>query len=105
MTRRISKLEIEEDPDWLPPSESNDKSQWIVPLPKGGSNLDVYRKIVKYLQEKKNIWTELKNLRRLFSDDKFNICLHDVKKVSGSKGLLWRQERGKNTPIEYCWRE
>jgi hypothetical protein len=101
--KKIDRLKIEEvdedDPEWLPKGEQ----RWIVPVPVGEANLSIYKVIVNHLKARKNEWVELKNLRRLFSDQKFNICLHDVKKVSGSKGLLWRQQAGKGTVIEYCW--
>lgn len=95
--------EEKRDPTWRPDVKNQD--YWYIPCPASGNNLKTYQTIVTNLKKLKNRWVQLTELRRLFSDDKFNIYLHDGVKQEGHKGLLWRQPGGKGTLIEYCWRD
>jgi hypothetical protein len=94
--------EEKQDPTWRPNVKNQD--YWYITCPASGNNLKIYQTIVTHLKKLKNTWVELTQLRRLFSDEKFNIYLHDGVKQEGHKGLLWRQPGGKGTVIEYCWR-
>ena len=103
LMREEDEEEEKRDPTYRPNVKIND--YWYIPSPSAGNNLKIYQTIVTHLKKLKNTWVELTQLRRLFSDDKFNIYLHDGVKQEGYKGLLWRQPGGKGTVIEYCWRD
>jgi hypothetical protein len=100
----LKRIEQEEEEESEEEEKENVNSCWIIKIPNKGKNLDIYEKIVTTLKAQPNVWIDLTELRRIFSNKKFNICLHDMKKIEGSSGLLWRQTGGKNTMIEYCWR-
>jgi len=95
-TEKDKETDIEDD--------ENVFTGYIISRPnKDGKNLNDYIKIVEYLKDKKNQWIPLKNIRRIFSENKYNINLHDTSLGYGSSGLIWRQLGGKNSPIEYCY--
>lgn len=74
-----------------------------VPKPsRSGNSLDHYNKIIEYLSTRRNKWIPLTNIRRIFSNSKYNITLHDKEGHYTNKGLIWRQLGGIGTPIEYA---
>lgn len=68
-----------------------------------GKNLNDYLRIVEYLSKMKGKWVMLKTIRRIFSDNKYNINLHVKSDIYCSQGLMYRQINGKNGSIEYCY--
>ena len=77
-----------------------------IPKPsKDGKDLDDYNKIIEYLSTRRNKWIPLVYIRRIFSDSKYNINLHDTRgQEYTTRGLMWQQPDGRNTPIYYALR-
>ena len=83
--------------------KKEDITGYSINIPKIGTlSYEHYTIIVDYLKDKKAEWVSLITLRRLISNKKVQITLHDKSKNNSNKGLLWRQLAGKNTLIEYC---
>jgi hypothetical protein len=75
---------------------------WIVKPPVDSKQLALYKIILKYLEDKKNSWIklkELKNIQTIKVMKGVQINFHLGEKDTGSKGLLWRD--GEKGEIEY----
>ena len=78
-------------------------SGYIIFKPKSGKSLDIYNKIILYLNDKKLKWIPLIEIRKIFkTESRVQIHLHEKTKEISNKGLLWRQLNGINSSIDYC---
>ena len=96
LNNAISNMDVKENENIL-------SGNIIDPPIRGGKNLEQYNAIVSFLENNRNKWIPLTDIRRHFSLYKYNICLHDKRNDKyGSSGLIWRQKNGLNTAIEYA---
>ena len=70
---------------------------------RAGKALHDYNKIMEHMKKNKNKWIPLVDIRRVFSNNKYNITIHDVDGGVGNKGLMWRQLGGTGTAVEYAF--
>lgn len=71
--------------------------------PSSGKSLQIFNHIIDYLNDKKNVWIPLAEIRKTFnSEKKVQIHLHERTKEISKKGLIWRQRNGTNSAIDYC---
>ena len=89
-------------PDVEKKKDVEEEGGWFISKPAAGKNLDMYNIITAHLKDKKGEWTLLKDLRKL-NDENYLIYLHNNADPSyKTSGLVWRQQGGKGTSIEYC---
>ena len=70
---------------------------------RAGKALHDYNKIMEHMKKNKNKWIPLVDIRRVFSNNKYSITIHDVDGGVGNKGLMWRQLGGTGTAVEYAF--